>query len=123
MDNSKKRRIRARKARVMRVRKQVRGTAQKPRLTVSKTNHHLYVQLIDDVLGITLAGVGTQSKGHKGTDFNRKSKDSARKIGTQIAELAKEKNIEKVVFDRGRNKFHGIVAELANAAREAGLQF
>lgn len=123
MDNSQKRRIIARRARVFRVRKQVRGTAQKPRLSVSKTNYHLYAQLIDDESGITLAGVGTQSSANSSSDHNKKSKESARVIGTQIAELAKKKNIDTVVFDRGRFKFHGIIAELANAAREAGLHF
>jgi len=123
MDNSQKRRIIARRARVFRVRKQVRGTAQKPRLSVSKTNYHLYAQLIDDESGVTLAGVGTQSSANRSTDHNRKSKESARVIGAQIAELAKKKNIDTVVFDRGRFKFHGVIAELANAAREAGLHF
>lgn len=123
MDNSQKRRKNARKARTFRVRKNIRGTSVKPRLTVSKTNYHLYAQLIDDQKGVTLAGIGTLSKANKGTDFNGKSKDSARHIGTQIAEAAKKLNIDTVVFDRGRYKFHGIVAELANAAREAGLQF
>lgn len=123
MDNSLKRRYNARKKRVFRVRKGVKGTAQKPRLTVSKTNYHLYAQLIDDESGKTLAGISTLSKINQGTDNNRKSKTSARQIGVQIAELAKKVNIEKVVFDRGRFKFHGIIAELANGAREAGLQF
>lgn len=119
MDNSLKRRKRARLARVRRVRKGVRGTAERPRLTVSKTNAHIYAQLIDDVRGMTIAGLGTQSKSMKGN----KSKDAARAIGTSLAQIAKEKNIETVVFDRGRYKFHGIIAELATAAREAGLQF
>lgn len=123
MDNSKKRRKVAREARVMRVRKNIRGTADKPRLTVSKTNLHLYVQLVDDEKGVTLAGVGTLSKPNQDKEFNRKSKGSARRIGTQIAELAKKLKIDTVVFDRGRYKFHGVIAELANSAREAGLQF
>ncbi len=123
MENSKKRRNKARQSRVFRVRKHVRGTAEKPRLTVSKTNCHLYAQLVDDEKGMTLAGIGTLSKENKGTEHNCKSKESARLIGSQIAELAKKSNIDTVVFDRGRYKFHGIIAELANAAREAGLQF
>src|SRR3990167_1531312 len=122
MDNSLKRRYNARKKRVFRVRKGVRGTAEKPRLSVSKTNYHLYAQLIDDESGKTLAGVSTLSKVNQGTDNNRKSKTSARQVGVQIAELAKKVNIEQVVFDRGRFKFHGIIAELASGAREAGLQ-
>lgn len=119
MDNSKVRRANARAKRVMRVRKKLHGTAVRPRLSVSKTNAHIYVQLIDDDKGVTLAGFGTQAKGNK----ERKSKDSARKIGTQIASLAKSHGVNTVIFDRGRYKFHGIVAELAASAREAGLQF
>ena len=123
MDNSKIKRAKTRKSRVMRVRKKTRGTIQKPRLTVHKTNKHIYAQLIDDVKGITLAGVGTRSKVNKATEYSEKSKDAARQIGKQIAALAAEKNIEAVIFDRGRFKFHGIVAELALGAREAGLRF
>lgn len=121
MDNSKKNRNRARKTRVMRVRKHVRGSAERPRLTVSKTNLHIYAQLIDDEKSITLAGVGTLSKQNK--SLGGKSKETARHIGKQIADLAKKHNITTVVFDRGRYKFHGVIAELANGAREAGLQF
>ena len=123
MDHSLRRRTKARIARVYRVRKAVRGTATKPRLSVCKTNAHIYAQLIDDERGITLGGFGTLSKANQGTANNRKSKDAARQIGAKIAEMAKQKSIDTVIFDRGRHKFHGIVAELANAAREAGLQF
>lgn len=104
----------------MRVRKKIRGSSERPRLSVSKTNQHIYAQLIDDVKGITLAGIGTLSKMNKNAV---KSKEAGRNIGKQIAELAKKKNIERVIFDRGRYKFHGIVAEVAAGAREAGLQF
>lgn len=123
MDNSLKRRKKARASRVMRVRKTVRGSSDKPRLSVFKSNQHIYAQLIDDEKGITLAGVGTPSKANKGTSFAQKSKEAARQIGLQIAEMAKSKEVKTVVFDRGRSKYHGLVAELANAAREAGLQF
>lgn len=120
MDKSKKNRNRARKSRVMRVRKKLHGSAEKPRLSVSKTNCHIYAQLIDDDAGVTLAGFGSLSKG---ASEKRKSKESAKEIGKQIAELAKMRNINTVIFDRGRYKFHGLIAELANSAREAGLQF
>jgi large subunit ribosomal protein L18 len=120
MDKSKKIRKRARFARVMRVRKTLIGSAERPRLSVSKTNCHLYAQLIDDENSVTIAGVGTLSKA---TENNRKSKDAAREIGKMIAEMALKNNISTVVFDRGRYKFHGVIAELANSAREAGLQF
>ena len=123
MDNSKKRRDNARKSRVLRVRKAIKGSAERPRLSVSKTNCHIYAQLIDDENAVTLGGVGTLSKVNQGTSFNKKSKESAKEIGKQIADIAKKHNILAVVFDRGRCKFHGVIAELANSAREAGLQF
>lgn len=123
MDNSKTRRQRARRNRVFRVRKKLQGTDTRPRLSVSKTNKHIYAQLIDDEKGVTLAGIGTLSKENKTGEHNGKSKGAARCIGMQIAELAKQKQIETVVFDRGRYKFHGVVAELAAGAREAGLRF
>lgn len=118
MDHSQSRKINARRGRVNRVRKNLNGTKERPRLSVNKSNRHLYVQLIDDEQRITLAGIGTASKQGKG-----KSKETASFLGTEIAKIAKEKNIDHVIFDRGRNKFHGLVAELANAARAAGLQF
>ena len=120
MDNAKKRRNRARRNRVFRVRKNLHGNAECPRLSVSKTNCHIYAQLIDDEAGVTLAGFGTQSKG---ATHKSRSKEAAVEVGKQIAALAKGKNIERIVFDRGRYKFHGLIAELANSAREAGLQF
>src|SRR5438128_896773 len=98
MDNSLKRRRRARKSRIMRVRKGVRGTAQKPRLSVSKTNRHLYAQVIDDEKGVTLFGVGTLVKAQKGSAPKGKSKETAREIGTLIAQKAKEQQIETIVF-------------------------
>lgn len=112
-------RNRQRIKRAFRVRKHVRGSADKPRLSVSKTNVHISVQLIDDEKGITLASAGTMHKDMRG----KKSKESARLVGTKIADLAKEKQIQRVVFDRGRHKFHGLIKELAGAARDAGLQF
>ncbi len=123
MDNSKVKRLKARKNRVFRVRKKVQGTDTRPRLSVFKTNKHIYAQLIDDINSITIAGVGTLSKENQSTEHNGKSKEAARHIGKQIAELAKQKSIDTVVFDRGRYKFHGVVAELAQGAREAGLRF
>ncbi len=123
MDNSLRKRKISRKRRALRVRKKITGSSLIPRLSVHKSNCHLYAQLIDDENGITLAGVGTLSKKFQKTKFNKKSKASAREIGKQIAEAAKGKEIQRVIFDRGRYKFHGVIAELANGAREAGLQF
>lgn len=105
--------------RKFRVRKSLKGNALKPRLSVFKSCKHLSVQLIDDESGVTLCSYGTYSKEMKGG----RTKDNAKLIGTKIAELAKSKNVEKVVFDRGSYKYHGIIAELANGARSAGLQF
>ncbi|NDD57807.1 MAG: 50S ribosomal protein L18 [Chlamydiae bacterium] len=108
-----------RSRRLLRVRKKVRGSSEKPRLSVFKSNRHISVQLIDDEKSLTIASASTlQDKSLEG-----KSKESARKLGALIAELAKKNNVNSVVFDRGHHKYHGLLAELANAARESGLQF
>lgn len=112
-----------RTTRAMRVRKKLYGTEIKPRLSVHKSNSNISVQLIDDQKGQTLGSIGTYSKEFRNTEFSKKNKSSARKLGERIAEIAKEKNIKEVVFDRGPFKYHGILAELANAARAGGLQF
>lgn len=112
-----------RRKRTLRNRQHMQGTAAKPRLCVIKSNNHIQAQLIDDEAGITLGAISTCSKDFRNTEFNRKNKASARKLGEHIAGIAKSKNIKEVIFDRGRFKYHGILAELANAAREAGLQF
>jgi large subunit ribosomal protein L18 len=104
--------------RAWRVRKKIHGTPEQPRLSVHKTNKHVSVQLIDDENHITLASSGTLSGQH-----GKKSKAAAKQIGMAIAQLAQSKQITRVVFDRGRFKFHGVIAELASGAREAGLQF
>lgn len=106
-----------------RVRNKIRGTAGRPRLSVTKSNAHIQVQLIDDEGGATLGATSTFAKEFRGTEFNRRNKASARKLGERIAEIAKGKQIVTVVFDRGPHKYHGILAELADAARAAGLQF
>ncbi|MFA5250664.1 MAG: 50S ribosomal protein L18 [Parachlamydiales bacterium] len=92
------------------------------RLYVHKTNRHLSAQLIDDEAGLTLVSVSTLSKVFA-KDEKRKSKASAEKLGAMIAKLALEKQVEKVVFDRGRFKYHGLIALVADAARKAGLKF
>lgn len=112
-----------REKRAMRVRKRLKGDCSKPRLSVHKSNRHIQVQLIDDSTGMTLGGTATFAKEFQSTEFNRKSKKSARKLGERIAEIAKSKNIKDVVFDRGPFKYHGVLAELADAARNGGLQF
>ena len=112
-----------RKKRAWRVRKRLHGTASRPRLSVDKTNKHLFVQLIDDDAHATLGATSTVAKEFRNTEFGRKGKVAARKLGEVIASIAKEKNIKEVIFDRGCFKYHGVLAELADAARAAGLQF
>jgi large subunit ribosomal protein L18 len=115
-----KNRIRCNRA--MRVRKKVRGTAEVPRMSVAKTNKHIQVQIIDDETHKTLCAFSTLGKDLKGTEFAKKSKASAAKLGELIGKAAVGLNIKKVKFDRGQYKYHGILAELADAARNAGLQ-
>jgi len=119
MESSLEKKKVSRKRRVYRTRKSLKGTSEKPRLSVFRSNRHLYAQLIDDENCITLAAYGTLAKEIKG----KKGKQTAAAIGTKIAEIAKKKKIKNVVFDRGRFKYHGLIAELATAARKAGLQF
>lgn len=119
MDKSLQKREIRRERRSMSVRRRVRGTSEKPRLSVMRSNKHLFAQLIDDENLITLVGVGTAGKK---SPFGKKSKEAARQIGAKIAQIAKEKKIQKAVFDRGYYKFHGLIAEIAAGAREAGLQ-
>jgi len=123
MESRLKKRNKCRKRRTLRIRKTVRGNTAKPRLSIFRSNKHLHAQIIDDETHSTLLGIGTLSKDLKGTEFAKKSKAAAKEIGKRIAVAAKEKRIEKVVFDRGPYKYHGIIAELANAAREEGLKF
>jgi len=106
----------------MRVRKKLSGSSGRPRLTIHKSNKHLYVQIIDDEKGVTLCGAGTFSKKSK-TTHSTKSKEAAKSLGEKIAGLAKKQNVKKVVFDRGRFKYHGLIAEFAESARKQGLQF
>ena len=112
-----------REKRAWRTRKKLRGTAERPRLSVHKTNKHITAQLIDDEKGVVLGMSGTVGKDTRGTPLEKKSKESAKKIGENIAAIAKKKNIHEVIFDRGAFKYHGILAELADAARAGGLKF
>jgi len=112
-----------REKRGMRVRKKLRGTSSKPRLCVVKSNKHIQAQLIDDESGKTLGMVATFAKEFRETEFAKKNKSSAAKLGEKIAEIAKKNNVTEVIFDRGPFKYHGILAALADSARAAGLQF
>ncbi|MBF5050761.1 50S ribosomal protein L18 [Candidatus Clavichlamydia salmonicola] len=111
------------KRRQMRVRKKVRGSSFQPRLSVVKTNKNIYLQLIDDDAGLTLAGISTVSKGIRNTENAKKGKSAARLLGLKIAEMGKALQVERVIFDRGSFKYHGIIAEAAEGAREGGLRF
>ena len=109
--------------RTNRVRKKIHGDADCPRLSVRRSNKHLYCQLIDDDAGKTLASASTRDKTIAGQVKYGGNCDAAKIIGTAIAERAKELGVTQARFDRGPYKFHGRVAELANAAREGGLNF
>lgn len=104
----------------LRVRRKISGTAECPRLCVYRSNKNLFVQVIDDVKGITLAQASTLDKEVKTKHAN---KEAAKEVGALIAKRALEKNIKSVVYDRGGYIYHGVVKELAEAAREAGLKF
>ncbi len=122
MDHQKaKRRQQLRRRR--HVRRKVRGTAERPRLSVFRSNKHIYAQLIDDSAGVTLAAASTAAikDGDKAT-YGGNVKGAVT-VGKKLAEEAKAKGISKAAFDRGHYKYHGRVKALADAAREGGLQF
>src|ERR1041384_2136896 len=113
-----------------RIREKVFGSAERPRLAVYRSLHHIYAQLIDDVKGVTLAAASTAATGRAGgtTETGWRGRTggniaAAKEIGKMIADRAKEKGIKRVVFDRGGYIYHGRVKSLAEAAREAGLEF
>ena len=109
-----------RERRHLRVRKKVSGTAETPRLCVFRSNNNVYAQIIDDVKQVTLVSASTLDKEVK---TKKSNKEAAKEVGALIAKKAIEKNIKSVVFDRGGYLYHGVVKELAEAAREGGLEF
>ncbi len=109
-----------RERRHRRVRTKVSGTAECPRLCVFRSNTNVYAQIIDDTKGVTLVQASTLDKEVKTKHSN---KEAAKEVGTLVAKRALEKNIKTVVYDRGGYVYHGVVKELAEAAREAGLEF
>ncbi len=113
----------ARIKRHYRIRNKVKGTAQTPRLAVFRSNKHMYAQLIDDVAGVTLAAASTMEAEIAGKLESTSNIEAAQAVGEAIAKKAVEKGITEAVFDRGGYVYHGKVAALAEAAREAGLQF
>ena len=114
-DSNKARAIRHR-----RVRGKISGTPERPRLNVFRSTKNIYAQIIDDVKGVTLVAASTLDKEFTGNGGN---KEAAREVGKMIAKRAKDKGITEVVFDRGGYIFHGRVKELAEGAREGGLNF
>ncbi|AHD07524.1 50S ribosomal protein L18 [Paenibacillus larvae] len=113
----------ARLKRHLRVRKKIQGTSERPRLNVYRSSKHMYAQIIDDVKGVTLVSASTLDKDLKGEVENGGNVEAARKVGELIAKRAKENGLTNVVFDRGGYLYHGRVQALADAAREAGLEF
>jgi large subunit ribosomal protein L18 len=109
----------ARQLRQKRVRRRVRGTEQRPRLCVYRSNRHMYVQVISDDTGRTLLSTSTRIDG----DAKSGNKAAARRVGERIAQLCQERDIREVVFDRNGFLFHGRVKEVAEGARAAGLKF
>ena len=111
----------ARKRRHTRVRKKVRGTAARPRMVVTRSSRHMFVQIVDDTDGRTLASASTMETEVREADGDKTA--AAKIVGEKVAQRAKDAGVETVVFDRGGNKYHGRVAALADAARENGLDF
>ena len=111
----------SRARRQLRGRKKINGSAERPRLVVTRSSRHLFAQVIDDVRGVTLVSASTMEADLRAADGDKSAK--AAKVGQVIAERAKAAGVEQVVFDRAGNKYHGRIAALADAAREAGLGF
>ncbi len=107
----------------MRIRKHINGAAERPRLAVFRSNKQIYVQLIDDLKGVTLLSASSKEKEIAGKATGVKKTEQAKLVGQSIAVKCKEKGIEIVVFDRSGYKYHGRVKSLADAAREGGLKF
>jgi large subunit ribosomal protein L18 len=120
MSDSAKQKREARIRRHRRVRKKVRGTAERPRLAVFRSNKHISAQVIDDRAGRTLAAASTLEADLRSVGGNI---EGAKKVGALLAERAKAAGIDAVVFDRGGNRYHGRIKALADAAREGGLEF
>ncbi len=114
-------RVKSRLRRQVRGRKKVHGTAERPRLVVTRSAKHITVQVVDDLVGKTLASASTMEADLRGFDGDKTAK--AKKVGELVAERAKSAGVDGVVFDRAGNKYHGRVAALAEGAREGGLTF
>ena len=120
---SNKLRVKRRSRRKRGIRKQVYGTAERPRLSVFRSLEHIYAQIIDDDRGVTLCSASTKSKDLAGQVSYGGNATAAKLVGAALAEQAKAQQIEQVCFDRSGYRFHGRVKALADAAREGGLKF
>jgi large subunit ribosomal protein L18 len=114
-------RVKSRLRRQVRGRKKISGTAERPRLVVTRSSKHITVQVVDDLVGKTLASASTMEADVRGFDGDKTAK--AKKVGELVAERARSAGIDGVVFDRAGNKYHGRVAALAEGARTGGLSF
>jgi large subunit ribosomal protein L18 len=112
-----------RERRKLRIRRQISGTPERPRLSVFRSARHIYAQVVDDVDGKTLAAASTLSRDVRGQVTEANKVDAAKKVGSAIAKLLLARGIDKVVFDRSGYLYHGRVQALADGAREAGLKF
>lgn len=121
MHSEAKKNLIRKKKRAFRVRNKVRGTSEVPRLSIVKTNKHIYAQIIDDEASKTLLSASTRRKVNKGEALMKKNVENAKQIGLSLAEQAKSLNIMQVRFDRGAHKYHGVVEAIAVGAREGGL--
>lgn len=122
MENSLLKKSKNKGKRAIRTRLRVRGSTERPRLCVIKTNNHIHVQLIDDEKQATLASASTSSSENRNKEFGKKNKASGKHLGLTLAKLALGKSVKKVVLDRGPFKYHGIIAAVADGAREGGLE-
>ncbi len=113
----------ARRKRKMRIRKKVHGTSERPRLSVFRSDKHIYAQIIDDVLGATLVAASTLGSDFRELGVPKGKVEAAKQVGRLIARKAQDGGIKRVVFDRNGFIYHGRVRALADAAREAGLEF
>jgi large subunit ribosomal protein L18 len=112
-----------RERRKLRIRRKLSGTTERPRLTVFRSSKHIYAQIIDDVTGLTLAHASTLTADLRDGLKEDNKTDAAKKVGAAVAKILISKGIEQVVFDRNGYLYHGRIKALADAAREAGLQF
>ena len=123
MANVHKRKLSPREQRAARIRKKMSGTGERPRLTVYKSNKHIYAQIVDDGRGATLAFASTLSKEIRDQLAEADKSAAAKMVGKLLAEKAKAAQVERVVFDRNGFPYHGRIAAVADGAREAGLEF